>query len=161
MKLSEAQVTANETDPSPLHGSGKASRASVELETPEIDDSRNAGQNETNCKAITELLTRVGDTWTMQTIRALGEGPERFNALRRRIGDISQKMMTVTLRRLERDGFVRRTVIPANPPQVEYALTDLGMDLRIPVDAMARWTAQNRHRIEQSRIEFDSRRNAL
>lgn len=110
------------------------------------------------CGAITELLARVGDTWSMQTIRALGDGPVRFNALRREIGEISQKMMTVTLRRLERDGFVSRTVFPSNPPQVEYALTDLGCELLGPVSTLAQWTIANRPRIEAARRAFDQRK---
>lgn len=160
MKLSEGRVTVMEVEPPTMRGTQETPHPAGKLEAPAIGQSRFAEQEDGNCKAITELLTRVGDTWTMQTIRALGEGPARFNALRRRIGDISQKMMTVTLRRLERDGFVSRKVIPANPPQVEYALTELGLDLRVPVDALARWTTLNRRRIEQAREVFDSRRDA-
>ena len=73
----------------------------------------------------------------------LGDGPMRFNALRRSVGDISQKMLSTTLRNLERDGFVTRTVTPTNPPQVEYALTDLGSSLLEPVRALADWTVAN------------------
>lgn len=159
MKLSEAGVTEDGFASPAVRGVGTASLSTGAPDSPPTEIAPGADQDEGNCKAITELLNRVGDTWTMQTIRALGEGPERFNALRRRIGDISQKMMTVTLRRLERDGFVSRKVIPTNPPQVEYALTELGMDLRVPVDALARWTTRNRHRIEEARRDFDSGRD--
>ena len=81
------------------------------------------------CEQISALLSRVGDKWTVLVVGSLGAGPMRFNALRRTVGDISQKMLSTTLRNLERDGFVTRTVTPTNPPQVEYALTDLGCGL--------------------------------
>jgi DNA-binding HxlR family transcriptional regulator len=107
------------------------------------------------CQRISELLSRVGDKWTIQVIRMLGEGPQRFNALRREISDISQKMLATTLRNLERDGFVSRTVQPTKPPQVEYALTPLGRDLQCPVFALAQWTSDNAHRIEAARQAYD------
>ena len=109
------------------------------------------------CSTISELFARIGDKWTIQTIRALGEGPMRFNALRRTVGEISQKMMSATLRRLERDGFVTRTVTPSTPPQVEYALTELGRDLLRPVCALAGWTIDNAGRIEAARQRYDRR----
>ena len=107
------------------------------------------------CSTISDLFARIGDKWTIQTIRALGEGPMRFNALRRTVGEISQKMMSATLRRLERDGFVTRTVTPSTPPQVEYALTELGRDLLRPVCALAGWTIENAGRIEAARQHYD------
>jgi len=107
------------------------------------------------CQRISELLGRIGDKWTILVIRTLGTGPHRFNALRREIGDISQKMLATTLRSLERDGFVLRTVTPSKPPQVEYALTSLGEDLQRPVFALAQWTADNAHRIEAARATYD------
>ncbi len=109
------------------------------------------------CAQISVLLARVGDKWTVLVIRVLGEGPLRFNALRRRIGDISQKMLATTLRSLERDGFVARTVTPTTPPQVEYALTDLGRSLLAPVCALAQWTIANAGRIEAARRDFAAR----
>jgi DNA-binding HxlR family transcriptional regulator len=107
------------------------------------------------CARISELLARVGDKWTLLVIRSLSAGPMRFNALRREIGDISQKMLATTLRALERDGFVSRKVTPVTPPQVEYALTDLGQELQVPVNALAQWTAENSPRIEAARAAFD------
>ena len=107
------------------------------------------------CTKISELLSRVGDKWTMLVIRTLGDGPQRFNALRREIGEISQKMLATTLKNLERDGFVSRTVTPSKPPQVEYALTPLGRDLQCPILALAQWTLENAHRIEAARDQFD------
>ncbi len=74
------------------------------------------------------MLARISDKWTLLVVRVLGDGPLRFNALKREIGEISQKMLASTLRDLEENGFVTRTVTPVMPPQVEYALTDLGRD---------------------------------
>jgi len=92
-------------------------------------------------------------------IRALGAQPLRFNALKREIGDVSQKMLSSTLRSLERDGFVTRSVTPTMPPQVEYALTNLGADLRYPVAELAEWAIRNSARIEAARADYE-RRNA-
>jgi DNA-binding HxlR family transcriptional regulator len=114
----------------------------------------------TVCAEISALLARVGDKWTVQVIRELGDGPVRFNALRRRIGDISQKMLSTTLRSLERDGFVTRTVTPTVPPQVEYALTELGRSLLGPVCALAQWTVENAGRIAAARRDFAAREAA-
>ena len=107
-----------------------------------------------DCQRISEMLSRIGDKWTLLVIRSLGSGPLRFNALRRVIGDVSQKMLASTLRNLERDGFVTRTVTPSMPPQVEYALTDLGISLLTPVSALAEWTIRNTGRIEAARAAF-------
>ena len=104
---------------------------------------------------ISEMLSRVGDSWTIQTVRAMRDGPLRFNELRRRVGGISQKMLTVTLRRLERDGFVLRTVHPTTPPQVEYALTDLGDSLQAPVCGLGSWTVDNADAIQAARARYD------
>jgi DNA-binding HxlR family transcriptional regulator len=114
-------------------------------------------RHETDCERISELLARVGDKWTVLVVQVLGEGPIRFNALRRRIGDISQKMLSTTLRGLERDGFVDRTVAPTTPPQVEYALTDLGRSLLEPVRTLASWTLANAHQIEAARRAYAAR----
>jgi DNA-binding HxlR family transcriptional regulator len=111
----------------------------------------------TQCEQISALLSRVGDKWTVLVVGVLGKGPSRFNALRRSVGDISQKMLATTLRNLERDGFVTRTVAPTNPPQVEYALTDLGSGLLEPVQALAKWTLDNADRIEAARRAYAAR----
>lgn len=79
----------------------------------------------------------------------------RFGELRRAVGTISQKMLTSTLRNLERDGFVRRTIHPVIPPKVEYELTDLGHELLCPVKALGQWAIQNASRVEESRARFD------
>ncbi len=103
------------------------------------------------------MLARVGDKWSILIVTTLGEGPLRFNELRRSIGDISQKMLSSTLKVLERDGLVERTVTPSVPPQVTYALTDLGCDLLGPVIALAEWTAANTPRILAARARYDAR----
>jgi DNA-binding HxlR family transcriptional regulator len=110
--------------------------------------------------AISDMLARIGDKWSLRIITTLGEGPLRFNSLRRSIGDISQKMLASTLRVLERDGLVERTVTPAVPPQVSYELTDLGRDLLPPVIALGEWTAANTARIMADRADYDARAEA-
>lgn len=111
-------------------------------------------KNPDACERISEMLSRVGDKWTILIVRRLADRPQRFNALRRDIGDISQKMLSTTLRSLERDGLVSRRVTPSNPPQVEYALTDLGHELQVPVQALAQWTFANMDRIDAARAAF-------
>lgn len=109
------------------------------------------------CQRMSDLLSRIGDKWTLLIVRALGPAPLRFNALKRELGSISQKMLTQTLRHLERDGFVRRTVTPTTPPQVEYALTPMGQDLFRPIAALAQWTWANADRIDAARADYDAR----
>jgi DNA-binding HxlR family transcriptional regulator len=89
-----------------------------------------------DCRAVSAVLQRVGDKWTILVVQRLGGGPRRFNELRTEVGGISQKMLTTTLRGLERDGFVTRTVFPTIPPRVDYELTDLGRELLVPVHAL-------------------------
>ncbi len=109
-----------------------------------------------DCRAISEMLSRIGDKWSVLVVTYLGDGSLRFSELRRQIGSISQKMLTVTLRNLERDGFLTRTIFPTSPPAVEYELTDLGRELLVPVQGMADWARANMHRINESRERFDS-----
>ena len=106
---------------------------------------------------MSDILSRIGDKWSVLVVSYLGTGPMRFNEMRQEIGNISQKMLTATLRNLERDGFVRRTVLPTRPPAVEYELTQLGHCLLVPVRDLARWTIDNIARIEAAREEYDSR----
>src|SRR5262245_38628660 len=91
------------------------------------------------CLAVSEVLNRVGDKWSVLVIVNLGDGPKRFNELRRSIADVSQRMLTLTLRGLERDWLVTRTVTPTIPPRVDYELTALGRDLLKPVQALGNW----------------------
>jgi DNA-binding HxlR family transcriptional regulator len=114
-----------------------------------------------DCRAVSEVLARVGDKWTVLVVTLLGEGgrPKRFNELRRALGSISQRMLTLTLRGLERDGLVTRTVFPSIPPRVEYALTKLGHSLLEPVSRLGLWARQNRAAIEAARRRFDAPRS--
>jgi DNA-binding HxlR family transcriptional regulator len=112
--------------------------------------------NVTACRTVSDVLSRVGDKWTVLVVELLSDGPMRFNELRRVIGNISQKMLTTTLRGLERDGLVTRTVFPTVPPRVDYELTELGRGLRGPVKALGEWARQNVENINASRERFDA-----
>lgn len=107
------------------------------------------------CRRVSQILSRIGDKWSVLVVMLLGDGPRRFNELRREIGGVSQKMLSSTLRGLERDGFVTRTVQPTVPPRVDYALTDLGRELLRPVGALGEWAIDNAARIEEARRRFD------
>lgn len=110
------------------------------------------------CEHISRMLARISDKWTLLVVRVLGRGPHRFNALRREVGEISQKVLASTLRELEENGFVSRTVTPVTPPQVEYALTDLGRDFLKPVQGFAEWVVANSARMDAARMEYAERR---
>jgi DNA-binding HxlR family transcriptional regulator len=110
---------------------------------------------DTDCGATRQILTRVGDKWSVLTVVLLGEATMRFNELRRALDGISQRMLTSTLRGLERDGLVKRTVHPTNPPQVDYALTALGESLLEPVRVLAVWAQGHRAEVMQAREAFD------
>ena len=109
-----------------------------------------------DCRAVSEVLARVGDKWSVLVVTRLGGGVLRFNELRRSIGGISQRMLTLTLRGLERDGLITRTVFPTVPPRVEYALTALGRDLLQPVSALGDWALRNQGKIARARDQFDN-----
>ena len=108
------------------------------------------------CRGISEVLARVGDKWSVLVVSALGDGPKRFNELRRGLGSISQRMLTLTLRGLERDGLVKRTVFPTIPPRVDYELTALGCSLLKPVNDLSDWARKNRAAMEKARARFDA-----
>jgi DNA-binding HxlR family transcriptional regulator len=108
-----------------------------------------------SCPAVREVLNRVGDKWSILVVTLLNDGPKRFSDLRRAIEGISQRMLTLTLKGLERDGLVTRTVFPTIPPRVVYALTRLGKTLLEPVTALAAWAAKNRFEIQAARERFD------
>ncbi len=105
---------------------------------------------------VRDVLDRIGDKWSVLLVQNLSEGPVRFGALRRQIGDISQRMLTETLRHLQRDGFISRKVFPTVPPSVEYALTDLGHSLLQPLGQLVAWSAQHHDDVKASRREFDA-----
>ena len=109
-----------------------------------------------DCRAVSEVLARVGDKWTVLVVTTLGDGAKRFTELRRALGSISQRMLTLTLRGLERDGLVTRTVFPTIPPRVDYELTKLGHSLLAPVSSLGLWARQNRSAIQDARRRFDA-----
>jgi DNA-binding HxlR family transcriptional regulator len=111
-----------------------------------------------NCKSVSEVLNRVGDKWSVLVVMMLKDGPRRFSELRRAIPEVSQRMLTLTLRGLERDGLVNRKVTPTIPPRVDYSLTDLGRSLQGPVQALGLWAVENRPRMEAARAAFDAAR---
>jgi len=111
-----------------------------------------------DCRAVSAVLARIGDKWSVLTVSRLGSGPLRFNELKRGIGGISQRMLTLTLRGLERDGLVTRTVFPTVPPRVDYELTALGRSLLVPVNALGDWAIKNRKKIEEAQAGFDGAR---
>jgi DNA-binding HxlR family transcriptional regulator len=108
-----------------------------------------------NCAPIREILDRVGDKWSLYIIATLDEGPLRFSEIKRRVNGISQRMLTLTLRSLERDGLLTRTVHDSVPLRVEYALTPLGASLLRPIGELLTWALGSRRRIEKSRAAFD------
>jgi DNA-binding HxlR family transcriptional regulator len=112
------------------------------------------------CQSVSEVLARVGDKWTVLVVGLLGGGPMRFSELRRAIDGISQKMLTTTLRTLERDGLCTRKVFPSVPPRVDYELTELGRDLLVPVKALGDWAVANRERVDSARRRFDAQNTA-
>ncbi|HUS30269.1 MAG TPA: helix-turn-helix domain-containing protein [Kofleriaceae bacterium] len=109
------------------------------------------------CPAVREVLHRVGDKWSVQIVALLGDGAMRFSDLRRSIEGISQRMLTLTLRGLERDGLVTRTVFPEIPPRVEYELTKLGDTLLEPIQGLADWAEKYRTSIQEAREKFDAK----
>ena len=110
-----------------------------------------------SCPAVREVLDRVGDKWSVLIVELLGDGAMRFSELRRSVEGISQRMLTLTLRGLERDGLIVRTVFPEIPPRVEYELTRLGKTLLEPIQGLADWAARHRTSIQDAREKFDAR----
>jgi DNA-binding HxlR family transcriptional regulator len=107
-----------------------------------------------HCKKINEVLARVGDRWSVLVIFSLRNGKRRFNELKRELG-ISQRMLSLTVRDLERDGLISRHYHPTIPPKVEYELTALGQSLRGPVRVMTEWALENHEAIDAARAAFD------
>jgi len=113
-----------------------------------------------DCRAVNTVLARIGDKWSVLIVGMLGDGPKRFNEIKRMVGGISQRMLTLTLRGLERDGLVTRTVFPTVPPRVDYELTALGRSLWRPVEELGAWARANQAEIEAARRRFDARPDA-
>ena len=113
-----------------------------------------AGDDVDGCP-VREILDKVGDKWSMLIVMTLSAGPLRFSELKRRVPDISQKMLTQTLRELQRDGMVARQVFPTVPPAVEYRLTGLGESVIVPFGTLVSWANAHHQQIYASRVEFD------
>ncbi|HSX56280.1 MAG TPA: helix-turn-helix domain-containing protein [Sphingomonas sp.] len=111
--------------------------------------------NHRDCRTIVSVLARVGEKWTVLVVMTLRENPRRFNELKRAVDGISQQMLTRTLKALERDGLVARTVHPTVPPQVEYRLTDLGHSLSEPVLGLGGWAQAHLATIYANRERYD------
>ena len=112
------------------------------------------------CRTISTLLSRIGDKWTVLVVQTLGSGSKRFNELRREIPSVSQRMLTLTLRNLERDGLVNRTVTPSIPPRVDYELTELGRSLQKPICGLASWATENVGAIHEAQARFDAEQDS-
>jgi len=104
---------------------------------------------------VTPILSRIGDKWSMLIVMILADGSRRFSEIKREVHGISQRMLTLTLRNLERDGLVTRTVTLSIPPRVDYALTEMGVSLCAPVSAIGKWASDHRDAIERARASFD------
>lgn len=122
------------------------------VQDPEAGD----GHRPTECVVVREILDRVGDKWSVLVISLLGERMHRFSELRRAIEGISQRMLTLTLRQLERDGLVSRTVHATVPPRVDYALTPLGQSVLEPLNGLMCWAAQHGTDIAEARVRYEA-----
>ena len=111
------------------------------------------------CRTISHLLQRIGDKWTVLVVTTLSGGSRRFNELRREIPSVSQRMLTLTLRNLERDGLVSRTVTPSIPPRVDYELTALGHSLVEPLRGIEQWALDHVEDIDEAHAAFDAERD--
>lgn len=107
------------------------------------------------CSPSRHIMAKVGDKWSMLIVIALRSGPLRFNELKRAVHHASQRMLTLTLRGLERDGLLTRTVTPTKPPRVDYELTELGHSLRKPVEALGAWAMEHQKKIERAQQKYD------
>ena len=109
------------------------------------------------CQVANDVISLVGDKWSVLVVSTLGSGRMRFSEIKRAVDGISQKMLTTTLRGLERDGYLTRTVHPTVPPRVDYELTELGFDLLEPVAALGQWAVTNHARVLDARRAYDDR----
>ena len=109
------------------------------------------------CRMANDVISLVGDKWSVLVVVLLGRGTKRFTEIKTSVEGISQKMLTVTLRGLERDGYVKRTIYPTIPPKVEYELTDLGRELLVPLRALGTWAIANHARVQAARAAYDLR----
>ncbi len=148
--MSPRHIANQRPAPTPeKHGEGQLRKTEGALAT-------HAMRSPTECPAVREVLNRVGDKWSVQLVALLRNGPKRFTDLRRAIEGISQRMLTLTLRGLERDGLVTRTVFPTIPPRVDYELTPLGRTLLTPILELAAWAESHRFEIQDARARYDA-----
>lgn len=110
-----------------------------------------------HCRAVASVLDRIGDKWTVMVVGLLSKGTLRFNQIQRTIGGISHRMLTLTLRGLERDGLVVRTIYPTVPPKVEYSLTEAGKTLIPALSSLSAWAAEHQQTVENARRDYDAR----
>jgi DNA-binding HxlR family transcriptional regulator len=122
----------------------------------EPDPSVNAAELQPACLAVGDTLARLGDKWSMLLLLLLSKGTIRFGELKRQVPGISQRMLTLTLRNLERDGLVKRTLFASVPPRVDYELTDLGRSIREPINALGDWAQAHESDIRAARRAFDA-----
>lgn len=120
----------------------------------EVEEIQKSGKHQ--CP-VRQVLDQIGDAWSIVVLLELTKGPCRFNALCRSIRGISQRMLTVTLRQLERNGLVKREVYPSSPPKVEYSLTELGESLQDQIQALHKWATINQPKIREAQSEYDTR----
>jgi DNA-binding HxlR family transcriptional regulator len=113
-----------------------------------------------DCRRISAILARIGDKWSVLIVVLLGGGPRRFNEIKRMVGGISQRMLTLTLRGLERDGLVTRTVFPTIPPRVDYELTPLGRSLRQAVEGLGVWAMAHHEEMAEAQQRYDQQMRA-
>lgn len=113
----------------------------------------------TGCRAVADTLARIGDKWTVLVVGSLSKGPLRYNELNRAIDGISQRMLTLTLKGLEQDGLVTRTLYPTIPPRVEYELTDMGSTLIEPLQELYQWAMMNLPRMAQAKVLYEQKRS--
>jgi len=118
-------------------------------------DVREESHNYDECRGLAGILVRIGDKWTVMVVGVLSNGPLRYGQILRQVEGVSQRMLTLTLKALERDGLVTRTMFPTIPPRVDYALTERGQTLIVPLRELGLWARSNRAAIEESRREFD------
>jgi DNA-binding HxlR family transcriptional regulator len=122
---------------------------------PHTDVPEPVGAATADCR-LRDVLDRVGDKWSVLVMALLGDGPRRYSELRRAVDGISQRMLTLTLRNLERDGLVTRAVTPSSPPRVDYALTPVGQTLSVEVSSLMRWAQEHRAYVADSRLRYDA-----
>ena len=113
--------------------------------------------NSEDCRNLSSILALAGDKWSVMIVVLLGDGPKRFNEIKRMVGGISQRMLTFTLRGLERDGLVKRTVLPTTPPRVDYELTKLGGTLWEAVEPLSSWARAHLSQILRARKKFEEK----